>query len=261
MTRSENSVLIALTELQTMERERSEHVLQQRKAEQERRLLAEQEREQIALDARRRHAAEQEARRLETERRQASEATEARLRIERAEAKARAEHNARLADVQRELSAALDRREMRRTGRVAAFGLGTALLASVTAIAVWVGMSRPIEPPRIAAAVPDIAVDVDALAHRLAELRSDNAALRGDLREIQARASVATAIDHETAESESTITDEPSVRPRRPHPRPTSRTKPKAKPKANESATNKRTNPLVFDGDGDLLAGLEKKPK
>jgi hypothetical protein len=262
MTRADNSALIALTELQNLERERSDREFQQHLAERERRRRQQQQHEQLTLEAKRREVAEQ-ARRVEAERQRAWEAAEDRRQIEEAEAKARAEQDARLADVQRELSAELDRRELRRTVRLAATGMGTALLASVAVVAVWMGTSRSAESPRVAAEVP--AFDVDALSHKLTRLHEDNAALRGDLQEIRARAEAAakTTMDDDPAGTEPTPAERPTVRPHRPHPRPVRRPTSPSASAQDEPPIKRRSNPLlVLDDDSDdPLAGIEKKPK
>lgn len=263
MTRAENSALIALTELQDMERDRAERELQLRLAEQERHRAQQRQRERLALEAKRRQAAEEETRRVETERQRVWEAADARRRIEQAEATARAEQDARLVDVQRQLSTELNRRKIRHTGRLAAMGMGTALLASVATVAVWLGTPRPAEPARVAVEVP--AVDVDALSRGLARLREDNASLRDDLREIRARAETVaeTSMDDDAAGTEPAPTERSRVRPRRPHPRSTIR-RPMPPPASgkDQPLIKKRAVPLVLDDDsGDPLSGLEKKPE
>jgi len=261
MTRTESSTLIALADLHTMERERSEHQLQQHQAEHAR-LRQQQQHERLTLEAeQQRQAAEQEARRLETERQRASEAARARRRTEEIEARARAEQDARLAEVQRELSAALDRHKLRRTGRLAALGMGIASLASIASIAVWMGASRPATAPHVAMEGP---VDMDAVARKLDQLREDNASLRDDLLELRARAKEvsqtpqAPQTDDSTAEP--AAVDRPEARPHRPHLRPTTRPSTSPVPTPAQPATGRQTGRLELDSK-DLLGDLEREKK
>lgn len=258
MTRNESSTLIALADLHTMERERSERELEQRQAEHARLRQQQQQHERLALEAEQQEAAEQEVRRLEAERQRASETARARRRIEEIEARARAEQDARLAEVQRELSAALDRHKLRRTGRLAALGMGIASLASIASIAVWMGTSRPATAPRVAMEAP---IDIDALSRGLDKLREDNASLRDDLLELRVRAREASQtprIDDSTVEP--TAVERPEARPHRPRPRPT--TRPATPPASTQAqpATGRRTGRLELDS-SDLLGGLENEKK
>jgi DNA repair exonuclease SbcCD ATPase subunit len=258
MNRTESSTLIALADLHTMQRERAERELEQRQAEHARLRQQQQQRERLDLEAEQRQAAEQEARRLEAERQRASEAARARRRIEEIEARARAEQDARLAEVQRELSAALDRHKLRRTGRLAAMGMGIASLASIASIAVWMGTSRPATAPHVAMEAP---VDIDALSRGLDQLHEDNASLRDDLLELRARAKEASQtpqIDDSIAEP--TAVERPEARPHRPPLRPTTRpSKPPVSTQA-QPATGRQSGRLELDSN-DLLGGLKNEEK
>jgi hypothetical protein len=257
MNRTESSTLIALADLHTMQRERAERELEQQEAEHARLRQQQQERERLALEAEQRKAAEQEARRLEAERQRASEAARTRRRIEEIEARARAEQDARLAEVQRGLSAALDRHRRRRTGRLAATGLGIASLASIACIAVWMGTSGPATAPLVAMEAP---VDIDALSRGLDQLREDNAALRDNLLELRARAREASQtprVDDSIAEP--TAVERPDARPQRPRPRPTTRPSTPVDSQ-DQPATGRQTGRLELDSN-DVLGGLKNEKK
>lgn len=246
-----------------MERQRSELERQERRAAAERVRQQEQTRRQLALEAEQHEAAEQEARRVEAEGQRAWEAAEDRRRIEAIEAGVRAEQQARLADVQHQLSAAIDRHKVRRTGWLAATAMGTALLASIAALAVGLESSRPESPPQLAVQLP--AADVDDLSRRVAQLRNDNASLRDHLLELRAEAEAVVATPDE---GETTVApappEEPKARPHRPRPRPRPKATPtntKTPPSGKaESPSGRQTGRLELgDGDNDPLAGIQKK--